>query len=108
MNYAETMAKSQALDRALTRPLGETMPEVGGRSLAGGLRSMMDGVRQAADAAQKQIADELRGMADDIKQNSEIAVRKIRDERAETNKAFSDLLGNEMAGTGANDGAETK
>lgn len=79
------------------------MPEVGGKSLAGGLRTMMDEVRRAASEAQAQIASELQGMADDIKQNGAIAVKKIRDERAETNQAFSDLLGNEMAGTGAND-----
>lgn len=80
------------------------MPEVGGRSLAGGLRTMMDDVRRAAAETQQRIAAELQGMADDIRQNGAIAVKKISDERAETNQAFSDLLGNEMAGTGAHDG----
>lgn len=79
------------------------MPEVGGKSLTGGLRALMEGVRKTAADVQAQMATELQGMADDIKANGQLAIKKVRDERAETNAAFADLLGNEMAGTGANE-----
>jgi hypothetical protein len=64
---------------------------------------MMEGVRKTAADVQAQMAAELQGMADDIKANGTLAIKKVRDERAETNAAFADLLGNEMAGTGANE-----
>lgn len=107
MTFAETIAKSQKLDRTLARPIGDRMPEVGGKSLTGGLRAMMDEVRKTAADVQAQLSSELQGMADDIKANGQLAIKKVRDERAETNQAFSDLLGNELAGTGAHD-SETK
>ena len=107
MTFEETIAKSVELDRFLSGKEGP-MPEVGGKSLTGGLRSMMEGVRKTAADVQAQLAAELQGMSEDIRANGALAIKKVRDERAETNAAFSDLLGNEMAGTGAEAPQEPK
>lgn len=99
MTFDETIAKSMRLDAVLA---GEEtrMPEIGGKSLAGGLREMMQSVKKAAADVQASLEAELQGMAEDIRLNGQLAVKKIRDERAETNAAFTDILGNEHAGTG--------
>ncbi len=99
MTFADTIAKSQKLDRALARPLGDKpMPITDGEPLLS-MKDLIADIKAAKSAFRATIHAELQGMAADIRANAAIAVDKVRGERAAVRAEFTDLIGNEIVDT---------
>ena len=82
MTLDETLAKSVELDRALSRPLEFSMPEIGGTTkFTGELGSMFDGIRKAMDDAKMGIAGAASELVEEVKGLNviETALRKETD-----------------------------
>ena len=78
MTFEETIAKSVALDRALSRPLEERMPEIsGGNQLIGDLGTLFADLRKTVEEAKLGIAGAASELVEEVKglKSIETAIR---------------------------------
>jgi uncharacterized protein (DUF3084 family) len=99
VTFADTIAKSLKLERALARPLGTpTMPITDGEPLLS-MKDLVADIRAAKNEFRTALQAELSGMAADIRANAAAAVGKVRQERKAVRDEFTELLGNEIIDT---------
>lgn len=98
MTFAETIAKSEALDRALSRPLEERMPEIsGGNQLIGDLGTLFADLRKTVDEAKLGIAGAASELVDEVKGLKTIETA-IRGETKSVREFKTKILGNATGG----------
>lgn len=100
MTFAETLAKSQELDRVLAAPLKDVMmpQEIGGKRLAGRLGAMFDQVKQVIDQVELGVVAAAAELMEEAKGAKAIEVA-IRAETAAVRAFKAKMLGdNALAG----------
>jgi len=90
--------EGERLDRFLSGAIDElktkgTMPEVGGKKLAGDFGSMLSDVRKMIDEAKLGLAGAVTELTTEIK-TSKLVEKALREETAAVRKAFGEMLGN--------------
>lgn len=99
MTFADTIAKSQQLDRALTRAVKDgAMPEeLGGKRLVGDLTGMFDDIRRAVAEAKQGVAAAGSELMEEVRGIKSIETA-IRSETASVREFKTKMLGNAVAG----------
>lgn len=72
------------------------MPEIGGKSLAGDLRSALAGLRKVVDETKLEVAGAVSDVTVEVKNMKEVA-KRLRAEANEMRQASAEMLGNESA-----------
>lgn len=99
MTFADTLAKSHRLDRALARTIKDIgMPITDGEPLLS-MKDLIADIKAAKNEFRSGIQSELQGMASDIRANAAAAIGKVRQERKAVRDEFTGLLGNEIIDT---------
>lgn len=75
------------------------MPNLIDGTFASDLKAAMLEVTSTMDTVKQALLKEVRGMADDVVANGQASVQKIKDQRQTARDMFTDILGNEVAGS---------
>jgi hypothetical protein len=101
VTFDETIAKSEALDRALSRPLEERMPEIsGGKGLVGDLGTLFADLRKTVNEAKLGIAGAAAELVEEVKGLQHIQ-SAIRSETKSVRDFKTQVLGNATGGEDA-------
>jgi len=96
VTFANTLAKSHRLDRALTRTIKDIgMPITDGEPLLS-MKDLIADIKAAKNEFRSGIQTQLLGMAADIRANGAAAIGKVLEERKAVRDEFTGLLGNEI------------
>lgn len=102
MTFANTLAKSHRLDRALAQTIKDIrMPITDGEPLLS-MKDLIADIKAAKNEFRIGIQKELTGMAADIRANAASAIGKVQTERKAVRDEFTDLLGNEIVDSSQN------
>jgi hypothetical protein len=100
VTFAETLAKSQELDRVLAAPLkdGRMPQEIGGKRLAGELGAMFSQIQQVVDKAKLGVAAAASELMEEVR-GVEAIEKAVRSETAAVRAFKAQMLGdNALAG----------
>lgn len=75
------------------------MPSLIDGTFSSDLKAAMLEVTTSMDTVKQALLKEVRGMADDVVANGHASVQKIKDQRQAARAMFTDILGNEVAGS---------
>lgn len=101
MTFEDTISKSQQLDRALARPLGEgaMAQEIGGKRLVGDLGGIFGQMRKAVEEARLGVAGAASELMTEV-QGLKNVEKAIRSETATVREFTASVLGNAVGGEG--------
>lgn len=105
MTFAGTIAKSQELDRALARPLGNgsMVQEIGGKKLVGELGTLFESIKTTVAAAKLGIAAAGAELVTEV-EGLKAVETAIRSETASVRAFKTNLLGNATGGENLEEG----
>jgi hypothetical protein len=109
VTFAETLAKSQELDRILAAPLkdGRMPQEIGGKKLAGELGAMFAQIKQVVDDAKLGVAGAASELMEEVRGIKAIE-QAVRAETAAVRQFKAQMLGdNALAGENADTEGKT-